>query len=127
MDKQINSRPQRSLDFDGTRNFRDLGGIPTPSGETRFGVFYRSDRLSNLSTLDCERLRELGIETVIDLRSREERERAPNRLPEGADVNQLDRAFLPRATLPMFNAINAGEYDVRAIVLSGEGTVRRLR
>ncbi len=114
MDDQTNSKPQRSIDLDGTRNFRDLGGIPTPFGETRFGVFYRSDRLSNLSSLDCERLHQLGIETVIDLRSREERERAPNCLPQHARVKQLNRAFLPRDTLPMFNAINAGEYDADA-------------
>jgi len=114
MNDPIKSTPKRIIDFDGTRNFRDLGGIPTPSGDTRRGVFYRSDRLSNLSHADGERLRELGIETIIDLRSREERERAPNRLPESSGIEQLDRAFLPRDTLPMFHAINSGEYDAEA-------------
>lgn len=114
MDDELNSRPTRTVEFDGTRNFRDLGGIPTPFGETRYGVIYRSDRLSKFSRADGERLSELGIETVIDMRSRAERERAPNRLPSESEVKQLARAFLPRDTLPMFNAINAGEYDAAA-------------
>ncbi len=105
---------RRAIDFHGTRNFRDLGGIPTASGNTRYGVIYRSDRLSNLTRADGEQLRELGIATIIDMRSAEERERAPNRLPPGTQVNQLERAFLPRHTLGMFDAINSGKYDAAA-------------
>ena len=101
----------RGVAFEGTRNFRDLGGIPTPTGTTRYGVVYRSDRLSNLTDADGLRLRELGIATIIDMRTGEERERAPNRLPEDFAVKQVARAFLPRHTLPMFDAINSGEYD----------------
>tara|TARA_Y100000588_G_scaffold393754_1_gene511000 strand:+ start:971 stop:1747 length:777 start_codon:yes stop_codon:yes gene_type:complete len=110
----MNTQAQRSIGFDGARNFRDLGGIPTAFGETRFGVLYRSDRLSHLSLQDYERLRVLGIETIIDLRSREERERAPNRLPKEMLPSQLQRPFLPRETLSMFNAINTGEFDAKA-------------
>ena len=114
MNDQKGSLNERIIDFDGTSNFRDLGGIPTPSGDTRYGVLFRSDRLSNLSAADGERLRELGIATIIDMRSPEERKRAPNRLSPESGANQLARAFLPRDTLNMFNAINAGEYDAAA-------------
>lgn len=101
----------RTLEFEGTRNFRDFGGIQTPTGPTRYGVLYRSDRLSNLTPEDGARLIELGITTVIDMRTAEERARAPNRLPPGTAVRQVARAFLPRHTLPMFDAINTGQID----------------
>jgi protein-tyrosine phosphatase len=114
MSAQKDTLNRRTIDFVGTRNFRDLGGIPTPSGETRYGVIYRSDRLSNLTNADGEQLHELGIATIIDMRSAEERQRAPNRLAPGTKVNQLERAFLPRHTLGMFDAINSGEYDEAA-------------
>jgi len=111
MNDPRDTRRLRAIAFEGTRNFRDLGGIPTPAGTTRYGAVYRSDRLSNLTDADGVRLRELGIATIIDMRTSEERERAPNRLPKDFAVKQVARAFLPRHTLPMFDAINSGEYD----------------
>ena len=65
MSAQKDTLNRRTIEFTGTRNFRDLGGIPTPSGETRYGVIYRSDRLSNLTNADGEQLNKLGIATII--------------------------------------------------------------
>src|SRR5439155_21572585 len=51
-------------------NFRDLGGLPTvDGGATRSGVMFRSDALHHLEPTDVERLLELGMRMVIDLRS----------------------------------------------------------
>jgi protein tyrosine/serine phosphatase len=66
----------RFVDLDGAHNFRDLGGLPTiDGGETRWGVMYRSDALHHLEPADVEHLLELGMRTVIDLRSSVELER----------------------------------------------------
>lgn len=106
-----NSASAREIILEGTRNFRDLGGIATPAGRTRFGVLFRSDRLSNLTEADAQKLRELRVRTVVDLRSDEERHRAPNRLPADFPAAQLVRAFLPRHTQTLFDGVNDGSFD----------------
>jgi protein-tyrosine phosphatase len=62
---------RRVIDLEGCLNFRDLGGYPTDDGRTvRWQRLYRSDALHHLSAADVARVRdELGIGTVIDLRS----------------------------------------------------------
>jgi protein-tyrosine phosphatase len=114
MNDAANDPHTRTLDLEGSRNFRDLGGIATATGTTRCGVVYRSDRLSNLTDGDRVLLCDLGIATIIDMRTAEERHRAPNRLPRQARLKQVSRSFLPRHTLPMFDAINSGEYNADA-------------
>ena len=59
------------LDLEGAANARDVGGLPTVDGRTtRPGVLLRSDNLQDLSPADVTRLvDELGLRTVIDLRS----------------------------------------------------------
>lgn len=108
MQNTTNPAANRGITFEGTRNFRDLGGIATASGVTRFGVVYRSERLSNLTVADGAALRALGIATIIDMRSNDERDRAPNRLPGDLPARQIARAFLPRHTHGMIDAINSG-------------------
>lgn len=58
----------RTIKFDNIENFRDLGGYPCSYGETSFGVIYRSATLGHASAEDVERMAEVGIKTVIDLR-----------------------------------------------------------
>jgi protein-tyrosine phosphatase len=62
---------RRVIDLEGCLNFRDLGGYPTDGGGTvRWQQVYRSDALHHLSAADVARVRdELGIGSVIDLRS----------------------------------------------------------
>ena len=59
------------IDLDGAVNVRDVGGLPTIDGRTtRSGVLLRSDNLQDLSEDDVSRLvRDLGVRTVLDLRS----------------------------------------------------------
>ena len=60
----------RLLPLVGAFNFRDLGGYPTTDGKvTRWGRLYRSDTLHELTGSDLEVLREIGLATVIDLRT----------------------------------------------------------
>jgi 5-(carboxyamino)imidazole ribonucleotide synthase len=59
------------LELEGAANARDVGGLPTVDGRTtRPGVLLRSDNLQDLSPADVTRLvDELGLRTVVDLRS----------------------------------------------------------
>ncbi len=64
--------------FEGIENFRDLGGYETPYGETSFGVVYRCGKLFDATKADLDHLAELGIKTVIDLRSADEQKNQPD-------------------------------------------------
>ncbi len=64
------SEPDRLLPLAGCVNFRDLGGYPTADGRTtRWRRLFRSDGLSRLGEEDRALLAELGLATVIDLRT----------------------------------------------------------
>jgi protein-tyrosine phosphatase len=60
----------RLLPLVGASNFRDLGGYQTASGRiTRWGRLFRSDTLHELTEADVVLLREVGLKTIIDLRT----------------------------------------------------------
>jgi protein-tyrosine phosphatase len=78
----------RNLGLGGLNNFRDLGGYHTRSGQTvRWGLVFRSDALL-LDEDGFEAFSGLGVRAVYDLRSDQERETTPNRLPNGEFVLQ---------------------------------------
>ena len=59
----------RDLAWDGCRNVRDLGGLPTEDGaETRRGAIVRADNVRLLSDAGWAALRAHGVRTVVDLR-----------------------------------------------------------
>jgi protein-tyrosine phosphatase len=62
--------PRRLVELEAVHNFRDLGGYPARDGTiTRWNRLYRADGLHRLSTADIEVVRQLGLHTVVDLRS----------------------------------------------------------
>jgi protein-tyrosine phosphatase len=77
-----------ALAIDGLVNLRDLGGLPTASGATTLpGRLLRSESPHALSDAGLSALLDLGVGTVVDLRTASERERRPNELAEaGATV-----------------------------------------
>jgi len=80
----------RALAWEGCRNVRDLGGLPTEdSGETRFGAVVRADNLRRLSEAGWQSLLDYGVRTAVDLRRPDELAVDP---PGGApiDVVHLD-------------------------------------
>lgn len=74
--------PARCIDFDGARNFRDLGGYASSwGGSTRWGRVYRAGALDRMTAVDLAQYEALGIATMIDLRNDDERERNPDPVP----------------------------------------------
>ena len=64
---------ERHIVLEGAVNFRDLGGYRTSAGRSvRWRSLFRADGLSNLTRPDRAIVRQLGIATVVDLRSRAE-------------------------------------------------------
>lgn len=62
--------PARHIGLEGAVNFRDLGGYPAADGRrTRWRTLFRADGLSRLTSADRDVVRNLGVATVIDLRS----------------------------------------------------------
>ena len=71
----------RKYPMKGTENTRDLGGYPTKDGGvTKFGVFVRSDAWDKATEEDIAFIKNLGIRTVVDLRTKEQAEKNPHPL-----------------------------------------------
>ncbi len=83
----MTTHEHRFVPLDGAFNFRDLGGLPTDDGGmTRSGVMFRSDALHHLVPSDVDRLTELGMRSVIDLRSSVELDRTGRGPLEDTDM-----------------------------------------
>jgi len=67
--------PGRHIALEGAVNFRDLGGYQAGNGRRiRWRTLFRADGLSRLTQPDRAVLRQLGIATVVDLRTSSELE-----------------------------------------------------
>jgi protein-tyrosine phosphatase len=65
---------ERSLDWEGCLNVRDLGGLPAAGGRTtRWGAVVRGDAPDRLGDEGWAALRAHGIRTIVDLRNDDER------------------------------------------------------
>ena len=90
----------RLVGLAGGHNFRDFGGYPTEDGRhVRWGMLYRSGVMSHLDANDVGTLRALGIETICDLRTAEERRHRPTKWHETKTEMLADDATQPTATL----------------------------
>ena len=78
---------KRLITFDGTVNFRDIGGYRGLNGKkTKWHKIYRSDSLSSLSDNDQKRLTQMEVTVDCDLRSSHEQAIAPDKLWPGVKV-----------------------------------------
>jgi protein-tyrosine phosphatase len=69
---------ERKSGWDGLHNARDLGGIDTADGPTRFGVVVRSEAPTLLTAEGRRQLDEYGVNAYLDLRSDEEAAEEPS-------------------------------------------------
>jgi protein-tyrosine phosphatase len=89
----------RLVPFEAIFNFRDVGGYETVAGHrVRSGVVFRSGPLHRLTPGDLHRVSELGVRTVIDLRSTGEIAEW-GRFPPTAGVTFHHLPFSARGTL----------------------------
>ncbi|MEC4113877.1 tyrosine-protein phosphatase [Myroides pelagicus] len=76
----------RLIQLNDVHNFRDLGGIVTQQGRsTKWGMIYRSGHLHKLKKREEDKLLNLGIRQVIDLRTDREIKKKADHLPKGIE------------------------------------------
>jgi protein-tyrosine phosphatase len=79
----VSAAPRRHLLVPGTLNFRDAGGYPTEEGGlTAWRRLFRSDGLHRLGQGAARQIGELGLRTVLDLRTSAETQIAPSPLDD---------------------------------------------
>ena len=116
---------RRHVLLEGATNFRDLGGYLTEDGrEVKWGLFYRSDNLHNLTDADLEKVSELGIHLVCDFRGPEEKEEEPDRLPTVnppavAELEIWDPSFSAAGFREKLESGNLGDHDLGEILVEG--------
>lgn len=97
---------KRLLNLSSTINTRDLGGYTTTDKRrVKWGMLFRSDRLSDTTKEDREKIKALHLATVTDFRSVAERDSHPNRLPEQSPA--IRYRLLPMAD-PAINVVELG-------------------
>ena len=107
----------RRLPLSGSDNFRDLGGYRTVDDRSvAWGRLYRSDALDDLDGDDVDYLARLDLARVVDFRSALERERDPDRIPEG--VTPLWRPISGEGLDPreLSERLTTGEVDAETAV-----------
>lgn len=69
----------RNVNIPGVQNFRDLGGYRSSAtgNNLRWGMLYRSAQIDSISPCARRELRNIGIKTIVDLRSESERSNYP--------------------------------------------------
>lgn len=92
----------RLVDLEGCFNCRDLGGYRGSDGRrVRWGRLFRSDALHRLTARDVARMRDdVGLRTLIDLRSSAERDAEPH--------GPLAAAPMHVQHLPLFDGERSG-------------------
>lgn len=79
----------RLLEFDNILNARDFGGYEAEQGTLARGKLYRTAHMARASERDLDRLADMDVGLIVDLRYLSEREREPNRWPERRPAKTL--------------------------------------
>ena len=75
----------KRIPFEHLYNCRDLGGYACAGGTVAWHRLYRAEAPCNLTEAEWEKMKEMGVRTVIDLRSPMEQKSAPYETPEGVE------------------------------------------
>jgi protein-tyrosine phosphatase len=104
---------ERVLPLQQASNFRDVGGYPAANGQhVKWGRVFRSGAMPMLTEKDAELIQRLGIKTIVDLRSLDEREIAPDTIDDRIGALFVSNDYRLKALLQ--NAqIGGGEYMYR--------------
>ncbi len=110
-------QPGQGIAIAAVPNLRDLGGWPAPGGRVRSGVVFRSAEFSGLQGDDAAAFGELGIRSVFDLRTEQERTDSPNVVPVATEYVVVD---------VLSDATSAAPAQVAAALSDPEGAERVL-
>ncbi len=93
--------PDRHLSFEGAFNFRDLGGYTTTDGRmVKWRTLFRADAVHRLPDAELDQLAEIGLRTVVDLRTEAEVEHGhlhdPGRGITHLHLDVLGQVWAPR-------------------------------
>jgi len=85
----------RHIDFDGIENFRDFGGYDTSHDRPlKRGLLYRSANHAYATEADLQRMADLGLAAIIDLRRKFERDREPSKRWPGFGAAVIENDIL---------------------------------
>lgn len=99
---------ERLLPLATGSNFRDLGGYAAANGKhVRWGRIFRSAATPKLDAADAARVQSLGLSSMIDLRSSEERQMAPTKLT-GIRYSAIDYSLMSMMPKDMASMRNGG-------------------
>ena len=99
--EQGRTEPGRKIDIPSVPNLRDIGGYAVAGGgRVRMGQLYRSVELNHLHGDDLTAMEALGIRTVFDLRTEDERKAQPDVVPAGAEEVVCDVLAGDKQTAP---------------------------
>jgi protein-tyrosine phosphatase len=104
------------IPLEGTRNTRDLGGLPVRGGRLRSGQLIRSGALCFITPQDDARLQQLQVRSVIDLR-------APEEIAKDG-VDKLSGSAV-RLNWPMRSYHGLGAESYRSMVLQNPLVLRK--
>lgn len=88
--RQALAEPGHVDGFSLDLNLRELGGLEARDGRrVRHGLLYRGSTLTGLTDAERERVDDMGLGLVFDLRSRFEATDAPDYVPSGATYERM--------------------------------------
>ena len=110
-DNAFQNEEHRLLPMDGAHNTRELGGYKTLDGRSiKWGMLFRSDKLSDISNTDQEYLQTLGIKKIVDFRSEDEKAEEPDIIPAGISYVEMPIS-VDGAMRTKIEAVLRGETD----------------
>lgn len=96
--------PQRHIPLEGAYNVRNVGGYATKNGKrTRWNTLFRADSLHALTHEDQRQLLDRDIRKIIDLRFRQEAERAPNVFAQSSYLSYVNQPLHEDQLAPIAN------------------------
>lgn len=114
-DQSVAVMAERVLPLQQGSNFRDIGGYAAADGRrVKWGKVYRSGAMPLLTKADYDLLGQLGLGTIVDLRSTDERQIAPDELDDRTGALFVANDYSLKALMAGM-ASTDGEYLYRGV------------
>lgn len=109
---------ERNLAVEGVPNLRDVGGLVNAQGyQVKWGKVFRSGKLAEVDEAEFDRLRSLGLKTIVDFRTTAEKEEDPDRWPDIENINQVAARIGDEEMMDNFMAeLKKEDFDATAMM-----------